>query len=102
MEQQKRNTSIMTSVMHVVYFNVKTLDIRGKRDNKDQDLNCEHPFLRVSGYKRRNAIKDFDVYKYIMILRIRVCHPYVFYLLRGKLNIDWEKAAFTLADGVVE
>lgn len=48
MEQQKRNTSIMTSVMHVVYFNVKTLDIRGKRDNKDQDLNCEHPFLRVS------------------------------------------------------
>ena len=36
MEQHKRNTSIMTSVMHVVYFNVKTLDIRGKRDNKDR------------------------------------------------------------------
>ena len=37
------------------------LYMRGKRDNKEWDWNFEHPFSRVSGYKRRSNIKEVDV-----------------------------------------
>ena len=33
----------------------------GKRDNKEWDVNWEHPFPRVSGYKRRGDIKKVDI-----------------------------------------
>ena len=33
----------------------------GKRDNEEWDLSWEHPFPKVSGYKRRNDIKEVDI-----------------------------------------
>ena len=36
----------------------------GKCDNKDWDLNCEHPFSKVSGYKRRSDVKEFDIMEF--------------------------------------
>ena len=33
----------------------------GKCDNKKGDLNLEHPFSRVSGYKRGSGIKEGDI-----------------------------------------
>ena len=35
----------------------------GKRDNKERYFNREHPFPRVSGYKRSSDIKEVDVTK---------------------------------------
>ena len=30
-------------------------------DNKEWDLNWEHPFVGVSGYKRRSDIREVDI-----------------------------------------
>ena len=36
----------------------------GKRDNKDWNLNLEHPFPRVSRYKRKSDIKEVDIMEF--------------------------------------
>ena len=33
----------------------------GKHDNKERDLNCEHMFFKVLGYKRRSEVKVIDI-----------------------------------------
>ena len=33
----------------------------GRRDTKERDLNYEHPFPMVSGYKKRIAIEEVDI-----------------------------------------
>ena len=33
----------------------------GKPENKELDLNLEHPFAIVYGYKRRSDIKEVDI-----------------------------------------
>ena len=33
----------------------------GKRDNEEWHLNWEHPFPKVSRYKRRSDIKEVDI-----------------------------------------
>ena len=38
----------------------------GECDNKDWDLNREHPFPKVLGYKRRKGIKEVDVTEFKM------------------------------------
>ena len=44
------------------HFNVKIHDIReGYATTKEGDLNCTHPFPRVSGYKRGDDITKRDV-----------------------------------------
>ena len=45
----------------VICFNVKTCDIwERKHDNKEWDLNWEHLFPRVLGYKKKSDIKEVD------------------------------------------
>ena len=44
----------------VICFDVRTHD-GGKHDNEERDLNKEHPFPRVSRYKRGGDNKEVDI-----------------------------------------
>ena len=43
------------------YFDVKTYDIWEVNVTTRRDLKIEHPFPRVSGYKRRSDSKEGDI-----------------------------------------
>ena len=48
----------------VVCFNIKIHDIWEGNVTLRSEINQEHPFPRVWGYKRRSDIKEVDIIKF--------------------------------------